>query len=253
VPYAEWLARVTGAGANAARHSAISASSLEDGAAPEGVAAVDQTAGLEKGVRNLELPPWNKGRYGSAIGRAVHGALQTTDLATGAGLDTVVGAQALAEGVVDYQDLVLQLCWVAIAAPTIQRAATRRHWRETYVGTTLDDGRILEGFLDLVFEDDDGSLVVVDYKTDDVPTAALPARVQVYLPQMAAYAQALERSTGRRVSMAVLIFLDPSGATEQVLLERQLTWNLLAAEPADEIQANSALFHPQPKLMPATD
>ena len=33
--------------------------------------------GLAKGPRDLELPPWNKGRYGTALGRAVHAVLQT--------------------------------------------------------------------------------------------------------------------------------------------------------------------------------
>ena len=36
--------------------------------------------GLAKDARDLELPPWNKGRYGTAIGRAVHAVLQTVDL-----------------------------------------------------------------------------------------------------------------------------------------------------------------------------
>ena len=39
--------------------------------------------GWQKDGRDLELPPWNKGRYGTAIGRAVHAVLQTVDLATG--------------------------------------------------------------------------------------------------------------------------------------------------------------------------
>ena len=47
-------------------------------------------AGLQKRPRDLDLPPWLKGRYGTAIGRAVHGTLQTIDLATGAGLDATV-------------------------------------------------------------------------------------------------------------------------------------------------------------------
>ena len=33
--------------------------------------------GLHKRPRDLDLPPWQKGRYGSAVGRAVHGVLQT--------------------------------------------------------------------------------------------------------------------------------------------------------------------------------
>jgi hypothetical protein len=104
-----------------ARHvSAISASGLEgtepeivlestDEAAlphPEASAEEATPAGAAKGHRDVELPPWSKGRYGSAIGRAVHGVLQVIDLATGEGLDKAVLAQSLAEGVVEQRDLV---------------------------------------------------------------------------------------------------------------------------------------------------
>ena len=44
-------------------------------------------------------PPWRRGRAGTAIGRAVHAVLQTVDLATGDGADTLSVAQAAAEGV----------------------------------------------------------------------------------------------------------------------------------------------------------
>ncbi len=165
--------------------------------------------GLDKAPRDLELPPWNKGRYGTAVGRAVHGALQTVDLRTKAGLVEAVDAQCLAEGVVPYTAQVLDICRAALDSSIVRRAAKGRHWRETYVGTTLDDGTLLEGYIDLVFEDDDGSLVIVDYKTDSVPDGALPARVAVYLPQMAAYAQALEQATAKTVESTVLLFVGP--------------------------------------------
>ena len=84
-------------------------------------------------------------------------------------------------------------------------------------GRPLDDGTVLEGFVDLVYRDDDGSLVVVDYKTDAVPSAALPARVRVYLPQMAAYAKALEPATGQDVHRATLLFLSPQASTAREL------------------------------------
>ena len=37
--------------------------------------------GLRKDAVDLELPPWQRGRYGTAVGRAVHGMLQFCDLA----------------------------------------------------------------------------------------------------------------------------------------------------------------------------
>jgi ATP-dependent exoDNAse (exonuclease V) beta subunit len=97
----------------------------------------------------------------------------------------------------------------------VRRAASRPHWRETYVGTVVGD-RVLEGFIDLVYEDDDG-LVIVDYKTDTVPLAALDRRVAYYRPQVAAYVAGLAAATGRPVARAVLLFLSPSGAAERTV------------------------------------
>jgi ATP-dependent exoDNAse (exonuclease V) beta subunit len=76
--------------------------------------------------------------------------------------------------------------------------------------------RVLEGFIDLVYEDDDG-LVIVDYKTDTVPLAALDRRVAYYRPQIAAYVTGLAAATGRPVARAVLLFLSPSDATERAV------------------------------------
>jgi ATP-dependent exoDNAse (exonuclease V) beta subunit len=230
-PWPRWHAESEAVRAATARRSTVAASGLEGTLAP----AVDPAdPGLAKGPRHLELPPWHKGRYGTAIGRAVHGALQGCDLATGAGLDEAVAAQALAEGVVAYQDVVAALCGAALASPAVRAAAARRHWQETYVGTVLPDGRVLEGFVDLVYADADGSLVVVDYKTDAVPAEAIEARTLVYLPQLAAYAHALEAATGRAVSRAVLVFCHPAGSVDRVIGRAELPTDLdlAAALPA---------------------
>jgi hypothetical protein len=59
-----------------------------------------------------------------------------------------------------------------------------------------EDGTILEGLVDLIYREDDGSLVIVDYKTDDVPDPAIPARVAYYAPQLTAYADIVGAATG---------------------------------------------------------
>ncbi len=200
----QWAAGVRTIRARAARPSAVSASQFEGSGAP-----VDP--GLAKDPRDLELPPWNKGRYGTANGRAVHGELQTVDLATGAGLTDAVAAQVLAEGVSEYADVVTALARSALGAEVIDRAAARPHWRETSVGTTNDDGQVVEGIVDLLYRDDDG-LVVVDYKTDAVPPSVIPARAEYYRPQMAVYATAIEAAVGEPVRRCVLLFLSPTGA-----------------------------------------
>ncbi|MBA2550229.1 MAG: UvrD-helicase domain-containing protein, partial [Nocardioidaceae bacterium] len=102
----EWSTTIEAVRESTRRIVAITASGLE-GTEPAVALATDPPPdGASKGARDVELPPWTKGRYGSAVGRAVHGVLQTVDLATGAGLDQSVAAQSLAEGVVDQAELV---------------------------------------------------------------------------------------------------------------------------------------------------
>jgi ATP-dependent exoDNAse (exonuclease V) beta subunit len=218
--FADWQSSIENRIERAARPSAISASSLEgtlasvivdDGTGDE---VTEPDPGLQKGQRNLELPPWNKGRYGTAIGRAVHGVMQTVDLLTGDGLNEAVAAQCLAEGVVEHAEIVRALCRSALGSEVVQRAATRPHWREAYVGTTQSDGTVLEGFIDLIYREDDGSLVIADYKTEAIHGPAMADRERFYRPQMTAYVDALSSATGAATMRAVLVFLSPEGVQE---------------------------------------
>lgn len=214
--FAEWQARAHEAQANAKRQRVTNASGLE-GTAPELVLAeaTEQEQGRAKGQRDTELPPWTKGRYGSAIGRAVHGVLQVVDLAAGPltqEFAAAVQAQSIAEGVVEQSDLVGTLAASALHSDVVQRAAAREHWRETFVGTVVNE-EVVEGFVDLLYRDDDGTLVVVDYKTDAVPSGGIPSRVQYYRPQIEAYLRAIRDATGAE-ARGVLVFLHPDLALE---------------------------------------
>jgi ATP-dependent exoDNAse (exonuclease V) beta subunit len=231
----EWLRRVRASVEVSRRVPAISASGLE-GTDPDAVdtktlrpaalpeaasvtevaetAVEEVAAGLAKGARDIEQPAWAKGRYGSAVGRAVHGVLQSIDLRTGAGLDDAVAAQCLAEGVVEFADLVTALVRSALAHEIVQRAAAREHWREPYLGTVQDDGTVLEGFADLIYREDDGSLVIVDYKTDDIPDGAIPARTAYYQPQLDAYRQILGAAAEADATGSQLVFLRPGRSSQ---------------------------------------
>jgi ATP-dependent exoDNAse (exonuclease V) beta subunit len=141
----------------------------------------------------------------------VHAVLQSVDLHTGDGIDQAVAAQALAEGVLGHEDLIKALAKSALASDIVKRAAAGEHWREMYVGTVRADGTVLEGFIDLAFRDDDGSLHVIDYKTDSVTAGGIPSRVTFYKPQMNAYAEALTAATDADVK-TTLLFLHPKAA-----------------------------------------
>jgi ATP-dependent exoDNAse (exonuclease V) beta subunit len=91
-----WERERAAAFVSASRPVAVSATRLAEEAAR--ALELEALAGVQKDPRDIDLPPWQKGRYGSAIGRAVHGVLQTIDLSSGAGLAEACTARAAAEG-----------------------------------------------------------------------------------------------------------------------------------------------------------
>lgn len=210
-PPADWQRQHATAMAHGARRRFVAATTLahrEDEHAPP-------DPGLAKQPRDLELPPWNKGRYGTAIGRAVHAVLQTVDLAGGEGLDAAAAAQAAAEGVLGHETTIAALVRAALASSSIRDAVrSGAYWRETYVGVPVE-GLTLEGYVDLVYRDPStGALVVVDYKTDSIGGDELERRLEHYRVQGAAYALAVGAATGEQVQRCTFVFCDPGGARE---------------------------------------
>ncbi len=152
--------------------------------------------------------PWRRGRAGTSVGRAVHAVLQSLDLATGADIEARSRVQAAAEGVPDREKEVAGLVCVAVESDIVHRAvASGRVWREVPVAAPTGDG-ILHGFIDLLFEEDDG-LVIVDYKTDAVSAEETPEAVLRYRLQGGAYAHALQKITGKHVKEVVFLYLHP--------------------------------------------
>ena len=77
-----------------------------------------------------------------------------------------------------------------------------------------DDSVLLQGVVDCFFEED-GELVVVDFKTDHVSCAQLDERAEHYRPQLEAYSMALTCVMGKKVKEKVLYFFS---AGEEVRL-----------------------------------
>jgi ATP-dependent helicase/nuclease subunit A len=208
-----WRAERSRALEDSGRRRTVAATTLAHDAVPRDE-PVDP--GLAKDARDLELPPWQKGRYGTAVGRAVHAVLQTVDLATGTGLAEAAAAQAAAEGVLGREAVVAALARSALAAPAVIEAAGAPHWREVYVAAPIGD-TLLEGYIDLLYRTPEG-LVVVDYKTDHLPDEpSVDARLAHYRRQGAAYALAVERVTGLPVTRCVFVFCSPGGARQRAV------------------------------------
>ena len=150
-----------------------------------------------------------RGRGGAALGRAVHAVLQSIDLETGDGIDATARAQAAAEGIPQLQSEVAALASTAVNSDIVKRAVSSgRYWREALVAAPIGEG-VLEGFIDLLFEED-GELVVVDYKTDNInANAAEYIANNRYREQAGSYALITERATQKPVKDVVFLFLRP--------------------------------------------
>ena len=226
-PFAEWRAELDAALAAGSRPTTIAATALtaegtpdlaRDEPAPDDSEhaedAQSSEAGLQKRPRDLDLPPWLKGRYGTAVGRAVHATLQTIDLAHPADLESAVAAQCEAEAIVDRADTVTALVQAALQSPVVQAAAAGPHWREVYACTPTPGGRLLEGYIDLLHRSSEG-MVIVDYKTAATNDPdELARRVDGYRLQGASYALTVRQTTGEPIARLTFLFLTPGGAVE---------------------------------------
>jgi ATP-dependent helicase/nuclease subunit A len=76
-----------------------------------------------------------------------------------------------------------------------------------------DEKIVVQGTIDAFFEDEDGHLVVVDYKTDKI-RSSLEDIMAKYKPQIRYYCRALEKTFGKKVSNAYLMLLDSGDVIE---------------------------------------
>ncbi len=164
----------------------------------------------EKSEQDVPDEPWRRGRAGTNIGRAVHAVLQVVDLHTGSDLDENVRAQAAAEGVSAQADEISRLVRRALQSSLVERAlASGRWWREAPVAGPVGDG-IVEGFVDLLFKEEDG-FVIVDFKTDAVGSEDdVEQAMARYRLQGGAYALALSKAAGVTVKEVSFLFLQPN-------------------------------------------
>ena len=200
----------------AGEHRAIAATRLADEVRLLRERDLTDDPGLDKAPVNIDLPPWRRGRYGTSVGRAVHGTLQFCDLADGSDIDDIARSQCAAESIPAMVRTVSALVRSAIRAPIVRSVVDgAEHWRELFIAAPIS-GRVLEGYIDLLVRAPDG-LVIVDYKTDQwsgpVQTAE---RIGRYRTQLAAYGAALESTLSEPVVGGVLVRCIAGSDPEQI-------------------------------------
>ncbi|MEP7202702.1 MAG: UvrD-helicase domain-containing protein [Ilumatobacteraceae bacterium] len=159
-----------------------------------------------------DRPSRRGGRFGTAKGSAVHAVMQqvTLDEPTRA-LPTLVDVAAEAEGVLDRRRDIEMMVQSLLKGDLFSRMrASSNCRREMYVGAQFGEVT-LWGYVDAVFVNPDGTLTLVDFKTDTLITS--PSELaRRYQPQMSAYVAALQQATGMQVSQAWLSVAQPDGA-----------------------------------------
>ena len=202
--------------------SKVTATGLKGRAEPDG----DAAPLLVKRRSAFRMPDFSrkdKPATGAEKGTATHLVLQYMDFKKADSLEAVQGEierlraqRFLSEreaAAVDAGAIV-----ALFASPLGQRMrrapALRREFRfsllcdaEELFGGAAGEELLLQGVVDCFLEEPDG-LVVIDYKTDRLKSRAeAEKRAALYRGQLAAYASALERITGRPVKESVLYFL----------------------------------------------
>jgi len=169
--------------------------------------AATEVARLAKDEAEVGEVYYRVGRGGTSLGRAVHSVLQSIDLATGSNVYEMSKAQAAAEGIHDRWQEVARLVRNGLNSKVVRRAvASGKYYREVFVSAPIENG-LIEGFVDLLFEED-GSLVIADYKTDVLDNEEEEMqRQEQYSLQAGTYAFTAEQATGRQVKEVVLVFL----------------------------------------------
>jgi len=141
---------------------------------------------------------------GARFGALVHACLAAVDFTSGAdGLDALVAAEGRIAGATDDEVAAAgQVVARTLSHPLLERAraaARLGHCRRETPVTVLVGGLLVEGVPDLVFEEDEG-FVVVDFKTD----REIGDAVDRYRRQVALYAHAVTEATGRPARAVLL-------------------------------------------------
>jgi len=101
---------------------------------------------------------------------------------------------------------VVKLVRNGLDSAVIKRAVAANHYyREVFVSFPYN-GTSIDGFVDLLFEED-GGLVIVDYKTDAIDEDPSESKREQYSLQAGIYALAVSRITSKAVKEVVLLFL----------------------------------------------
>lgn len=147
------------------------------------------------------------GVSGTEMGTLIHAVMESLDLTAPESALEMARAEARSTGLPESAARAAAAMIEGAAGSDVLRRAAKaaRVLRELPFCVSCGGG-FVEGKIDLAFEED-GRLVIVDYKTDDVAGSGLEALSERYKSQAATYAAALSVVSGLPVAEVVLLFM----------------------------------------------
>ena len=157
--------------------------------------------------------PVRQGRAATKIGSAVHATIQRSLEMPHRNVPTIARVEAEKHGVSESCEEVERLTLATLDMRLLKRVADLdRHnvWVETPVAVPMSNGNgstaVIEGRVDLIYRCDDGTLGIADFKTDRTFNRSIDDMASPYIPQLGAYAYAVQTATGIPVSRANILF-----------------------------------------------
>ncbi len=147
------------------------------------------------------------------FGTAVHALLERSLLCADR-VDALASALAREYGMPDREREIAAVAQRALSSGVVRRAlASKRMLLEAPFTAPLATAGLAEGRIDLMFEED-GGLVIVDFKTDAVSANDVEQRAAVYRNQALVYAWAAHAAARLPVSEVTFLFARPDPAIE---------------------------------------
>lgn len=191
----------------------------------EADAEIAENAKLPPRLRSLARPRFLAGESaltGAERGTAIHLVMEHLDLsceptaeAVRAQIDALAEKRLLTREQAEAADerAIARFLQSGVAARIRASRYVEREYRFSILTAARDydpradasDRVLLQGVADCFFEED-GALVVLDFKTDRITSAQTAERAAFYRPQLDAYAAALERIMGMPVREKLLYF-----------------------------------------------
>ena len=191
----------------------------------ESDAEIAENAKLPPRLRSLVKPHFLEGKSkltGAERGTALHLVMEHLDFSCGGSeasvrsqIDAMLARHLLTPEQAEAVDIVAIVRFLQsdLAGRILKSPRVEREYRFSILRSARDfdfqadasDEVLVQGVVDCFFEED-GALVVVDFKTDHITPSYLKERTTYYTPQLKAYASSLERILDKPVKEKLLYF-----------------------------------------------